>query len=151
MQISIKIYYNNSFCMVSHIRHQCNHQNSNPINNTVVWILRICSVKIMRFFILGTLKQGKSEGFDSCYRLTDLTQIGSKSSIFLSLWPRNLMNDLKKNNRTPLPCYIKLCVVFQSHWWIQTGLTVLKCPIRSKSGIFCPVWPWNSTDDLQKQ
>ena len=31
-----------------------------------------------------------------------------------------------KNNRAPLLCYFKLCALFQSHWWIQTGVTVQK-------------------------
>ena len=32
-------------------------------------------------------KQGKSEGFDSCNRFSNLTQIGFKSSIFQPVWP----------------------------------------------------------------
>ena len=31
-----------------------------------------------------------------------------------------------KNNRAPLLCYFKLCASFQSHMWIQTGVTVWK-------------------------
>ena len=110
-----------------------------------------------------------------------------------------------KNNRAPLLYYIKLCVSFQIHRWIQTEVTLRKRSIRvgigdflslvtlkfdgwpwktignlfyttssfvhhfksigelklelqswnaqfrSKSVIFCPVWPWNLTDDLEKQ
>ena len=41
-------------------------------------------------------KQGKSEGFDSCDRPSNLTQIGFKSSIFQPVWPWNLMDDPKK-------------------------------------------------------
>ena len=41
-------------------------------------------------------KQGKSEGFDSCDRPSNLTQIGFKSSIFQPVWPSNLINDLEK-------------------------------------------------------
>ena len=37
-----------------------------------------------------------------------------------------------KNNRAPLLCYFKLCAAFRSHWWIQTGVTVRKCPIWVK-------------------
>ena len=37
-----------------------------------------------------------------------------------------------KNNRAPLLYYIKLCASFCSHWWIQTGVTVRKCPIEVK-------------------
>ena len=110
-----------------------------------------------------------------------------------------------KNCRAPLLHYIKLCASFQSHRWIQTGVTVRKHSILvkigdflscvtlkfdgwprktighlfyvgssfvhhfiaigefklklqsrnaqfgSKSVIYCPVWPWNLTDDLEKQ
>ena len=42
------------------------------------------------------LQQGKSEGFDSCDRPSNLTQIGFKSSIFQPVWPWNLMDDPEK-------------------------------------------------------
>ena len=42
------------------------------------------------------LKQGKSEGFDSCDRPSNLTQIGFKSSIFQPVWPSSLTDDLEK-------------------------------------------------------
>ena len=75
--------------------------------------------------MLNLFKQGKSEGFDSCDRPSNLTQIGFKSSIFQTLWSWNLMDD-PKNNRAPLLCYFKLFASFHSHWWIQTGVTVRK-------------------------
>ena len=110
-----------------------------------------------------------------------------------------------KNNRASLLCYFKLCASFRTHWWIQIGVTVRKCPIwvkfddfqgratfkfdgwpwktigrlfyatssfvrhflaigefklelqsgnaqsGSNSTIFRALWPWNLTDDLQKQ
>ena len=121
--------------------------------------------------------------------------------------PRDLeiLDITLKNNRAPLLCYIKLCASFQHHWWIQTGVTVLKRSIwvktgnflsrvtlnfdewlwktighlsyatssfvnhfiairefklelqsgnaqfRSKSTIYWAVWPWNFTNDLEKQ
>ena len=112
--------------------------------------------------------------------LVILLKIGFKSSIFRSMSPSNLMDDLKKkqwntssvlrqalciisnplvksncsyspetlnldqnwrfsvlydleiwwmtlaNNRAHLLCYLKLCESFQSHRWIQTGVTVRK-------------------------
>ena len=118
----------------------------------------------------------------------------------LEIWQMTL-----KHNRAPLLCCFKLCASCHSHHWIQTGVTVRKCPIwvkigdflspvtlkfdgwqwktigylfhtmssfvhhfkaigefklelqsgnakfRSKSMIFCPLWPWNLTDDLEKQ
>ena len=42
------------------------------------------------------LEQGKSEGFDSCDRPSNLTKIGLNSSIFQPVWPWNLMDDQKK-------------------------------------------------------
>ena len=77
------------------------------------------------------LEQGKSEGFDSCDRPSNLTQIGFKSSIFQPVWPWNLMDD-PKNNPAPLPYYFKLFASFHSHWWIQTGVTVQKRQIWVK-------------------
>ena len=56
-----------------------------------------------------------------------------------------------KNNRAPLLCYFKFCASFRSHWWIQTGVTVRKRPILVKIDDFLAMWPWNLTDDLQKQ
>ena len=110
-----------------------------------------------------------------------------------------------ENNRASLLYYVKLCASFQSHEWIQPGVTVRKRTIRvkignflsrvtlkfdgwpwktighlsyvassfvhhfidigefklelqsgnaqfgSKSAIFCPMWPRNLMDDLEKQ
>ena len=41
-----------------------------------------------------------------------------------------------KNNRAPLLYYIKLCASFQTHWWIQTAVTVQKCSIWVRIGNF---------------
>ena len=56
-----------------------------------------------------------------------------------------------KNNRAPLLCYIKLCVSFQSHRWIQTGVIVWKPSIRVKIGdslsrvtLKFDGWPWKT-------
>ena len=131
--------------------------------------------------------------------------IGSKSAKFCRVWPWNLTDDLEKQWGTITPMRQKLYVSFQSHRWIQTGITDQKHPIRvkiddllsrmtlkcdrwpwkiighlfyinsrsvhhfvaicefklelqsgsaqfgSKSTIFCVLWPWNLTDDLEKQ
>ena len=95
-------------------------------------------------------KQGKSEGFDSCYQPSNLTQIGFKSLIFrlcdLEIWWTT-----PKNNMAPLLYYIKLCVSFHIHQWIQTGVTVLKIPIWVISTISLAVWPCHLMYDLEKQ
>ena len=92
-------------------------------------------------------KQGKSEGFDSCNRPSNLTQIGFKSSILgpsdLEIWWVT-----PKNNKARLLYNIKLGVLFHIHQWIQTGVTVRKRPIWVKLDDFLScvtlefdVWP----------
>ena len=78
-------------------------------------------------------------------------QFGSQLAIFfvpcdLEIWRMTL-----KNNRAPLLFCFKLCSSFHSHHCIQTGVTVRKRWIWSQSTIFLVVWPWNLTDDLEKQ
>ena len=60
-----------------------------------------------------------------------------------------------KNNRAPLLCYIKLCASFQSHRWIQTGVTVWKRLIQVKiaNSLSCVTlkfngWPWKTIRHL---
>ena len=60
-----------------------------------------------------------------------------------------------KNNRTPVLCYFKLCALFRTHWWIQTGVTVRKRPIWVKFEDFVSRvtlklngWPWKTIGHL---
>ena len=69
---------------------------------------------------------------------------------YLEIWWVTL-----KNNREPLLCYIKLCTSFQSHRWIQTGVTVQRRSIRVKIGNFLSRvtlkfdgWPWTTIGHL---
>ena len=69
------------------------------------------------------------------------------------MWPWNLMDDLEK--QTPLLYYIKLCASFQTHWWIQTAVTVQKRSIWVKIGNFLSCvtlkfdgWPWQTIGPL---
>ena len=75
------------------------------------------------------------------------TRFGSICSFFglcdLEIWWLTL-----KNDRAPLLCYYQVfCALFCSHLWIQTEATVQK---QSMVDIQ-PMWPWNLTDDLEKQ
>ena len=89
---------------------------------------------------------GKYEGFDSC----DWMQIIDFSALDLEIrWTNS------KNNRAPLPSYIKLCVLFQSHQWIRNGVTVRKfsiqlqiCDILSCATLKFDRWPWNTLGRL---
>ena len=60
-----------------------------------------------------------------------------------------------KNNGTPLLYYVKLCAWFQTHWWIQTAVTVQKRSIWVKIGDFLSCvtlkfdgWPWQTIGHL---
>ena len=55
-----------------------------------------------------------------------------------------------ENNRAPLLYFIKLCVAFPIHRWIETAVTTGNTQFGSKSAIFCHVWPWNLMGDLGK-
>ena len=96
------------------------------VNPTELWNSRNRTFLFFNTNCLQALKkQGKSEGFNSCDRPSNLTQIGLNSSIFQPVWPWNLMDDLK-NNRAPFLCYFEHFASFRSHWWIQLGVTVRK-------------------------
>ena len=153
--------------------------------------------------IMLDYKQGKSEGFVSCDRPSNLTQIGFKSSIFQPVWLWNLMDDLEKLKGTSSSLHQALCIILNpsvnSNWsycpemlnsgenqrfivpsskfdwwpWKTTGhlfyvassfvhhfiaigefklkLQSGNAQFGSKSVIYCPVWPWNLTEDFEKQ
>ena len=68
----------------------------------------------------------------------------------LEIWRMTL-----DNNRAPLLYYIELCASFQSHEWIQTGVTVRKCSIWVKICNFLSSvtlkfdgWPWKTIGHL---
>ena len=64
-------------------------------------------------------------------------------------WPANGLELLDLNNPNNQAC--KFCASFHNHWSIQTVVTVRNAKFGSKLAIFCPVWPWNLIDDLEKQ
>ena len=98
------------------------------------------------------IKQGKSEGFDSWDWPSNLTQIGFKlNHQFFVLCDLEIWGMTLKNNRAPHLCCFKLCASFHNYQWIQTQVAVWKHPIWVKICYFCPLWPWNLTDDLEKQ
>ena len=83
-----------------------------------------------------------------------------KRSIWVKIWvfcPRDLGNwqMTLKNYRAHSLYYIKLCVAFQSHWYIQSGVIVRKRTIRVKIGDFLSrvtlkidAWPWKTMGHL---
>ena len=75
-------------------------------------------------------EQGKSEGFDSCDRPSNLKLDSNRQ--FFRPCDRQIWWMTLQNNRAHLLCYFKLCASFRSHWWIQTWVTVRKRPIWVK-------------------
>ena len=80
---------------------------------------------------------------------------GSKSVMFLAPCELKIWRMYLKNNRASLLCYFKLRVSSLSYWWIQTGVTDRKCPIRIKIGdiLSCVTlkfdgWPWKIIEHL---
>ena len=63
---------------------------------------------------------------------------------------RRDLSQSSKNKRASLLYYVKLSPSFQSHWWIKTWVPVRKRLIQVEISNFCPVWPSNLTDDLEK-
>ena len=63
--------------------------------------------------------------------LLENAQFGSKSAIFVTC-DLNICWMTFKNNRAPILCYIQICASFQSHRWIQNGVTVRKRSTRVK-------------------
>ena len=58
-------------------------------------------------------------------------QFRSKLEIFCPVW-LIIWRMTLENNRALLLCCLKLCASFHNREWIQTGVTVRKCPIRVK-------------------
>ena len=78
-------------------------------------------------------------------------QFGSNFASFfyqcdLEIWRMTL-----KTSKRTLQCRFKFCASLRSHPRIQIRVSVRKRSVRVKSGDFCPVWPWNLTNDLEKQ
>ena len=76
-------------------------------------------------------------------------QVGSKLRFFCPVWPWNLTYDFEKQ-------YLFYDSASFVHHFITIGEFKLELQsgntqIGSKSTIFWAVWPWNLTDDLDKQ
>ena len=101
--------------------------------------------------MLMHFKQGKSEGFDSCDRPSNLAQIWSKSSFFsarvtlkFDVWPRKIIGHLFYTTSS-------FVYHFKSIGEFKLKSHSGNAQFGSKSAIFCPLWPWNLMDDLGKQ
>ena len=86
-------------------------------------------------------KQGKSEGFDSCDRPSNLTQIGFKSSIFQPLWPWNLMDDPKQGKSEGFESCDRP-IVRKRPIWVKIGDVLSRVTLKFDG------WPWKTIGHL---
>ena len=110
-------------------------------------------IRRIRISILAThhaaaYEQGKSEGFDSCDRLSNLTRIGFKSSICQPVWPWNLMDDLKKKIGYFFYTTSSFVLWIKSIGDVKLELQSGNAQFRSKLAIFCRAWPWKTIGHL---
>ena len=101
---------------------------------TIGHLFYVASSFMHHFIVIGEFKLKLQSGN---------AQFGSKSTIFLAVWPWNLMDNFK-NNRAPLLSNIKLYASFHHHMWIQTGVMVRKRlnGVMTSVTLTFDLWPW---------
>ena len=138
---------NEALCMISNPSVNSNWSHSpETLNSGKNWRLKYNRAPLLYYIKLSAAFQSH------WYIQTGVTV--RKRSIRVKNWPFCVPRDLEiwwitlKNNRAPLLYYIKLCAAFQSHWYIQTGVTVWKLSIWVKTGDFfvpCDLENWRMT------
>ena len=78
-------------------------------------------------------------------------QFGSNSTIFRAVWPWNLTYDLEKQEGPPFYATSSSMHHFVAIGEFKLELQSGNAQFGSKSTILLAVWPWNFTDDLEKQ
>ena len=131
-----------------------NHRFFSPCDIEIWWM----TLKILGHIFytkLSIVHHFKSIGEFKLKLQSGNAQFGSKLAIFCVPCDHEIWWMTLKNNKAPLLYYIKLCASFQSHGWIQTGVTVRKRSIRVKIGNFLSRvtlkfdgWPWKTIGHL---
>ena len=78
-------------------------------------------------------------------------QFGLNSTIFRAVWPWNLMDDLKKTIGHLFNATSSFVFYFVAIGEFKLELQSGNAQSGSNSAIFRAVWPWNLTDELEKQ
>ena len=81
------------------------------------------------------------------------SQFALKLVIFCPMWPSNLMDDLVKVWKTIghlLYAMSSFVHHFKAMGEFKLELQSGNAQLGSKPVIFCPVWPWNLSDDLEQ-
>ena len=78
-------------------------------------------------------------------------QIWIKIDAFRLVWQVEILQMILKNNRAPVLRYFKFLLHFVAIGENKLELQLGNDKFWSKSNIFLAEWPWNLTDDLEKQ
>ena len=87
------------------------------------------------------VKQGKSEGFDSCDRPSYLTQIGFNLSNFQPVWPWNLMDGLEQGKSEGFESCDRP-IVRKRPIWVKIGDVLYRVTLKFDG------WPWKTIGHL---
>ena len=87
------------------------------------------------------LEQGKSEGFDSCDRPSNLTQTGFKLSIYQPVWPWNLLDDPKQGKSEGFESCDRP-TVRKYPIWVKIGDVLYSVTLKFDG------WPWKTIGHL---
>ena len=104
---------------------------SSDVNSVRFTFSKISYIKLIEF----TGNKANLRDLIAATGLVILLKYGSNCQSFCP-WNLEIWRMTLKNNRAPLPHYVKHCASFQSHRRIQTGVTVWKRSIRVKIGDF---------------
>ena len=128
--------------------HHLYHGNSHSVNTAVLYghhdymgimiiYLYIMWFKVKSYLLFYCWNNNKANLRDliAATGLVILLKSGSNHSFFI-LYELEIRWITLKNNRAPFLGHIKLCTLFQSHQWIQTGVTIQKCSIQVKMANF---------------
>ena len=97
---------------------------------------------------LSFVQDFKAIGISKLELQSENAQFGSKLAIFFVPGDFENWRVTLKNNRTPLPYYVKFCASFQIHWWSQIWVIAWKRSSRIKIGDFfvlCDLENWRMT------
>ena len=121
----------------------------------------------IRTFVLPMLNQSPFpsmlvfQGISFCCNSSCNSMMMTKSSAYKFSQGHPVQNSWERasrtamNNRAPLLGYIRLCALFQSYNWIQTGVIIQKRSIQVKIGNYLSCvtlkfdgWPWKTIGHL---
>ena len=104
------------------------------------------------FYIMSSfVHHFKSIGEFKLELLSRHAKFGPKLTIFCPVWTWNLMGDLAKQLGTSSILHQALCIISNPLMLSNLSYSPEMLNLGQNWRFFCPSWPWNSMDDLEKQ